>query len=85
MNSILQQKVKPYFQALPYIFDYQIVTKVILGIWLFLLGEISQILLKSSGRVAITSGDWQFLFTTWQGILLLVLGLVSLFVYVVVL
>ena len=82
MNSILQQKVKPYFQALPYIFDYQIVTKIILGIWLFLLGEISQILLKSSGRVAITSGDWQFLFTTWQGILLLVLGLVSLFVYV---
>ena len=78
----IQHRVKPYLQALPEIFGYQIVTKIILGIWLFLLGRIFQALLKSSGRVAVTSGDWQFLFTTWQGILILLLGLVSLFIYV---
>ena len=78
----MKQKLRPYFQALPEIFIYQIVTAAILGIWLFVFSRIFQVLLKSSGRVAVTSGDWQFLFTTWQGILILLLGLVSLYIYV---
>ena len=67
---------------MPDILNYQIVTKAIISIWLFLLGRLFQILLRSSGRVAVTSGDWEFLFTTWQGLLILLLGLVSLFIYV---
>ena len=78
----MKEKLEPYIQALPDIFNYQIVTKVILGIWLFLFGKVFQLLLKSSGRVAVTTGDWKFLFTTWQGILILLLGLSSLFIYV---
>ena len=62
-NKIIRN-LRPYFQALPDIFNYQIVTKIILGAWIFLLGRIFQVLLKSSGRVAMTSGDWKFLFTT---------------------
>ncbi|MBQ6439544.1 MAG: glycerophosphoryl diester phosphodiesterase membrane domain-containing protein [Mogibacterium sp.] len=62
--------------------NYQVFTKALICIWLFLLGRIFQALLRSSGRVAVTSGDWKFLFTTWQGIRILLLGLVSLFVYV---
>ena len=76
--------IRPYLQALPVIFNSQIVTKVLLGVWLFLLGRVFQALLKSSGRVAVTSGDWKFLFTTWQGILILLLSLVSLFIYVAI-
>ena len=75
-------RLRPYTQAIPDILDYQIVTKVLICIWLFLFGRIFQALLKSSGRVAVTSGDWKFLFTTWQGILILLLGILSLFVYV---
>ncbi len=78
----IREKLRPYTQALPDILNYQIVTKALIAIWLFLLGRIFQLLLKSSGRVAVTSGDWIFLFTTWQGILILLLGIVSLFVYV---
>lgn len=78
----IKEDLKPYTQAMPDILNYQIVTKLLICIWLFLLGRIFQVLLKSSGRVAVTSGDWQFLFTTWQGILILLLGIVSLFVYV---
>ena len=77
-----KQKLKPYLQACPAIFSYQIATKALIGIWVFLLGKIFILLLKSSGRVAVTSGDYAFLFTTWQGILMLLLTLVSLFVYV---
>ena len=78
----MKEKLRPFIQAMPDIFNYQIVTKALLAVWLFLLGRIFQALLKSSGRVAVTTGDWKFLFTTWQGILILLLGLVSLFVYV---
>ncbi len=78
----IKEILKPYNQAIPDILNYQIVTKVLICIWLFLLGRLFQVLLKSSGRVAVTSGDWQFLFTTWQGLLILLLGILSLFVYV---
>ena len=79
---MMKEKLKPYLQALPDVFSYQIVTKALLAIWLFLFGRLFQALLRSSGRVAVTSGDWQFLFTTWQGILILLVGLLSLFIYV---
>ena len=78
----IKQALRPYLQALPDIFNYQIATKILMAAWIFVLGRIFQALLKSSGRVALTSGDWQFLFTTWQGLIILLLGLVSLFIYV---
>lgn len=81
-ETAIKRILKPYTQALPDILNYQIVTKIIIAIWLFLLGRIFQALLRSSGRVAVTTGDWKFLFTTWQGILIVLLGLVSLFIYV---
>ena len=76
------QKLKPYWQALPDIVTYQIITKPLIGLWIYLLGRITQTLLTSTGRVAITSGDFMFLLKTWQGYLILLLGLVSLFIYV---
>ena len=81
-SARIKERIRPYLNAMPDIFNYQIVTKALLAVWLFLLGRIFNALLKSSGRVAVTSGDWKFLFTTWQGILILLLGIVSLFVYV---
>ena len=67
----MPEKLKPYWQALPTIFNYQILTKVLIGIWIYLLGRITQTLLKGTGRVAVTSGDFSFLFQTWQGYLIL--------------
>ena len=81
-NNQILHKLRPYLQACPQILVYQIVTKAIVGILVFLLGRIFQLLLKSSGRVAVTSGDFTFLFGTWQGIIIMLLGLISLFIYV---
>jgi len=78
----IKKDLKLYYKVLPDIINYQIVTKVFIAVWLFLFDRIFQTLLISSGRVAATSGDYVFLFTTWQGILIVVLGLVSLFLYV---
>ena len=76
------QKLKPYWQALPDIYVYQIITKALIGLWIYVLGRITQTLLTSTGRVAVTSGDFSFLFKTWQGWTILLIGLVSLFIYV---
>ena len=78
----MQLKLKPYWQALPDILTYQLISKPLIGLWIYLLGRITQVLLKSTGRVAITSGDFTFLFKTWQGYLILLVGLLSLLVYV---
>ena len=75
------QKLKPYWKALPNIFCYQILTKAIIMVWIIVLKEAFYLLLKGTGRVALTSGDFVFLFQSWQGILILALGLVSLYIY----
>lgn len=79
---MVSSRSRPYLEALPDIIRYQIVTKAVLGFWLFLLGRLFRILLYSAGRVAVTSGDFLFLFGTWQGILILLVALASLFLYI---
>ena len=78
----LQNTVLPYLQAIPDIMRYQIVSKAVLGILLLGLSTAMRWTLHSTGRVAVSSGDFLFLFTTWQGILLIVMALVTLFLYV---
>ena len=77
-----QDKLAPYVQALPGILQYQVFTKILLGLWLFLMGRVFRLLLNSTGRVAVSSGDFVFLFTRWQGILIVLCAFVSLYVYV---
>ncbi len=76
------EKLKPYLEAMPDVIRYQVATKLLLGVWLFLLGRLFRVLLNSTGRVAVTSGDFAFIFTTWQGIAIILIALISLFVYV---
>ncbi len=71
-----------YLQTIPELVKYQLVTKLALGIVLYALGNASQWAIESAGRVAVTSGDYLFLFTSWQGLLLIVMGLAVLFFYV---
>ncbi|MCR5095177.1 MAG: glycerophosphoryl diester phosphodiesterase membrane domain-containing protein [Erysipelotrichaceae bacterium] len=75
-------RLKPYLEELPDIIKYQVVSKFILGVLLFILGRLFRALLSSTGRVAVTSGDFAFLFQTWQGILIILIALISLFMYV---
>ena len=70
-----------YLQSIPELVKYQIVTKLTLAAALYVLGKVSQWAIESAGRVAVTSGDFLFLFTSWQGWLLVILGLSVLFFY----
>ena len=82
LKERFQNRIMPYWQAILDILKYQIVTKICIGVWIFLLGRIAMWALKSTGRVAVTSGDFKFIFTSWQGILLILVALGTLFVYV---
>ncbi len=46
-----QSNLTPYVQALPTILRYQLVTKLLIGLWLSLMGRIFRLLLNSTGRV----------------------------------
>jgi glycerophosphoryl diester phosphodiesterase len=71
----------PYFQTLPGILYYQIVSAVILGVLLYGIEMLSSVLMSSTGHEAVTSGDFTFLFTTWQGWLLILLAVIVLCLY----
>lgn len=78
-----RQKIAPYRQAVTPILQYQLVSKILLAVLLYLLNQLFIRILESSGRVAVSSGDLGFLFTTWQGILMPILGLAVLVLYTV--
>ena len=79
-----QEKLTVYVQALPGILQYQLFTKLVLGVWLFLMGRLYRLLLHSTGRVAVSSGDILFLITSWQGLLIILCALISLYGYVAI-
>lgn len=66
----------------PEIWKYQIVTKLLLALVLYIFRLVATRLLRSTGRVAVSSGDYAFLFRTWQGPLLLLIFLAIFFFYV---
>ena len=79
-----QEKLTVYVQALPGILQYQLFTKLVLCVWLFLMGRLYRLLLHSTGRVAVSSGDILFLITSWQGLLIILCALISLYGYVAI-
>lgn len=77
-----KHKNRRYFQAIPEIIKYQIFTKAILALIMSGLTYLGKQAIYSTGRVAITTGDFMFMFTTWQGWCLIILVLVVMFIYV---
>ena len=78
----IRSRIRPYISAIPDILRLQLVSVTVLGVLLWVLKKAMAWTLRSTGRVAVSSGDFLFLFTTWQGVLLIVLALLSLFLYV---
>lgn len=81
MRALLD-RIRPWWQAIPQTLCYQVVTKLVLAAALVGLRRLAAWALASQGRVAVTSGDYLFLVTSWQGWVLLVLGLATLYAYV---
>ncbi len=72
----------PRLRLCPEIWRYQACTKFVLVLLLALVRVSALSLLHSTGRVAVSSGDFRFLFHTWQGPIILLLFLAVFFFYV---
>ena len=85
MNTGKKQKwhLWPYFQSLPGILYYQIVSQIILTAAMYGIRLLSNALMASAGHEAVTTGDFGFLFTTWQGWILILLAIVILCLYTI--
>ncbi|MBR0085679.1 MAG: glycerophosphoryl diester phosphodiesterase membrane domain-containing protein [Lachnospiraceae bacterium] len=64
---VKRKKILQYLQLIPDAIKYQVITKVILFILVFLIEKLAMWMIYSTGRVAISSGDFLFVFATWQG------------------
>ena len=83
IKQIISQSYRPYRQSIDDIVRYRTMTWIVSGISISLLNYLAMVLIRSTGRVAITSGDFDFLFKSWQGPFIIILGLGILFLYVV--
>ncbi len=87
----IQKKEKPpkqpfraFVRAMPWIMFYNIIMGAVFMLVLAGLRRIGMLLIYSTGRVAVTSGDFRFLFSTWQGWLILLLVVVVMFLAVTI-
>ena len=77
----IQKAYVPYIQSLFDILRYQFISQLYLWALLFVISKLTSLLIRSTGRVAVTSGDFLFVFTSWQGILLILFALLALGIY----
>lgn len=80
-NSITS--LLPYRRCVPQIVAYQLISKGILALILFLYRQLTGFVLWNAGRPAYTSGDLPYLMTSWEGWVLLLLGFLLLVIYTV--
>ena len=78
-----KKKRFPYLRAVPDILKFQAVTALLLGLLLWGLEAAAMEMIISTGRVAVSSGDYLFIFTCWQGWALILLGVFVFLLYVI--
>lgn len=73
--------MRTYNQAISKLVILQLITKPVLAAIIGLLNAVAGWALAAQGRVAVTTGDFAFLFTTPHGLFLVTLGVVTLYLY----
>lgn len=81
MNS--RVSLIPYRKDIPQILVYQLISKGILGLILFLYQNVTKYVLWKAGRPAMTSGDLPYMMASWEGWILLLCSFLLLVVYTV--
>lgn len=71
----LKKLIEPYFRSIPRLLFFRFITSVVISLAIEGLSQLSKLLLGSAGKATVSSGDYMFLFTGWQGWLLILVGL----------
>ena len=80
----LKNRILPFFQAIPKLLTFQVVSGLVLAPLTWVISSLCGMLLGLSGKAAFTSGDIGFLFTNWQGYVIMVLVVLMAISYVAV-
>ena len=80
----LKNRIMPFFQAIPKLLTFQIVSSLVLGPLTWVISSLCGLLLGLSGKAAFTSGDIGFLFTNWQGYVIMLLVVLMAVSYVAI-
>ena len=77
----IRNTYRPYFYCFDDVVRYQFISKGLLYVVIMIIENLSLLLLKTTGKVAITTGDFAFIFKSWQGPILILFALATLFIY----
>lgn len=77
----IRNTYRPYFYCFDDVVRYQFISKGLLYLVIMIIESLSLLLLKTTGKVAITTGDFAFIFKSWQGPILILIALATLFIY----
>ena len=80
----LKNRILPFFQAIPKLLTFQVVSGLVLTPLTWVISSLCGMLMGLSGKAAFTSGDIGFLFTNWQGYVIMVLVVLMAVSYVAV-
>lgn len=73
-SSSRKDQLRALFRCIPPLIRFQIVTKLLMAAILYVLNQLALLILRRTGRVALTSGDADWLFQTWEGWVILIGG-----------
>ena len=74
----------PFYQAIPKILKFQFFSFIVLSALTWVISTLFSLMLGISGKAAVTSGDLSFLFTRWQGYVMIILVLLMVLSYIAV-
>ena len=80
----LKNRILPFYQAIPKLLTFQLVSFILLSLLTWGISALCGLLLGLTGKTAVTSGDISFLFTHWQGYVMIALILLMVVSYVAV-
>ncbi len=80
----LKNRILPFYQAIPKLLLFQFVSFIILSLVTWGISALCSLLLGLSGKAAVTSGDLGYLFTHWQGYVIIFLVLLLVLSYIAI-
>lgn len=80
----IKNRIKPFYQIIPKLLLFQFVSFIILGSVTWGVSALCNLLLGLAGKAAITSGNLGFLFTHWQGYVIIALLLLLVLFYIAI-
>lgn len=80
----IKNRILPFYQAIPKLLTFQVLSFVLLSLLTWGISALCGLLLGLTGKAAVSSGDLSFIFTNWQGYVMIILVVLMVISYIAV-